>query len=235
MFKWFCALTSWQRYLAVSVLSFPLALGIRLLLQQVLPEDLAGEAIAVVRAKKDQPLSDSLTRILADDAFVPHPSRAHPLLGKRAPDFTLPDHTLKPVSLAELQGQGPVILVFYYGYYCGHCVAQLFALNEDLKLFEELGVHVVAVSPDTPEATAKQLAKYGEFSFPLLSDRDHQVAQAYGMFEPATAQEPERQAHATFLIGKGGDVFWLEYGAEPFLDNKTLLHVLARHLKISPR
>jgi AhpC/TSA family len=38
-------------------------------------------------------------------------------VGERAPDFTLPDATGRPVSLAEYRGKKPVVLVFYRGYW----------------------------------------------------------------------------------------------------------------------
>jgi hypothetical protein len=38
-------------------------------------------------------------------------------VGERPPDFTLPDATGRPVSLAEFRGQKPVVLVFYRGYW----------------------------------------------------------------------------------------------------------------------
>jgi peroxiredoxin len=38
-------------------------------------------------------------------------------LGERAPDFTLPDATGRPVSLAEYRGRKPVVIVFYRGYW----------------------------------------------------------------------------------------------------------------------
>jgi hypothetical protein len=38
-------------------------------------------------------------------------------IGQRAPDFTLPDATGKPVTLADYRGVKPVVLVFYRGYW----------------------------------------------------------------------------------------------------------------------
>jgi AhpC/TSA family protein len=36
-------------------------------------------------------------------------------VGERAPDFTLPDQSGRPVSLAGLLARGPVVLSFYRG------------------------------------------------------------------------------------------------------------------------
>src|SRR5262249_35046482 len=132
------------------------------------------------------------------------------------------------VSLGGLRGQGPVVLVFYYGYSCSHCVAQLFGVDEDLRLFEELGVRLVAVSADPPELTAEQCATNGRFRFPLLSDPGNRVAEAFGVYQPAAEGRPEKLVHATFLIGGDGRMLWAYRGPQPFLDNKTLLMQIAR-------
>jgi peroxiredoxin len=227
LWAWFAALASWQRYLLVTVLSFPLALGIREVLIQILPEDLAAGAIAVVRKEKEQPLSEPLTHILADSSFAPRPSQSHPLLGQAAPEFALQDCDGRTVRLAELRDRGPVVVIFYYGYYCPHCVSQLFGVNEDVSLFNELGVHIVALSCDPPEATAKQFKKYGRFHFDVLSDPGYKVAGAYGVYHSETPDKPESLVHGTFLVGRDGRIFWVNTGDEPFLDNKTLLRQLA--------
>ncbi len=218
----------WQRYLAILALSFPLALGLREALSWVLPADLAASAKAYVRGKDKRPLSEPLARLLADPDHPDVPTQPHPLLGKQAIAFDLLDHTGSPRQIGLLLGNKPVVLVFYYGYHCPHCVAQLFALNEDVSLFRELGGEVVAVSADPPEKTASQMARHGGFHFAVLSDPDNRVAQTYGVYKPAAGEEPESLAHATFLIGADGAVAWVNLGSEPFLDNKTLLRRLAR-------
>jgi peroxiredoxin len=222
-------LPRWQLYSAVLVLSFPLALGIRLILQKVIPENLARGAIAYVREENKQPLSEPLVRIFADTDYPAKPAQPHPLLDKRALDFTLFDDQHNEIRLDELWQRGPAVLVFYYGYHCSHCVAQLFSLDEDINLFNELGARVVAISADPPEMTAKRFAEYGRFHFTVLSDPDHRVGRMYGVYEPPSADQPERKAHATFLIDRNGRVFWVNYGPKPFVDNKTLL------LKLGPR
>jgi peroxiredoxin len=202
-------------------------------LQQVLPENFAREAVAIVREEKERPLSEPLARILADPDFVPQLTQPHPLLGCDAVDFTLVDDEFNEVNLARLTRKGPVVLVFYYGYRCSHCVAQLFGLNEDIERFHELGAQVVAVSSDLPDLTADRFKEYGRFAFPVLSDPDHRVAEAYGVFQGEGPDgRPQQLAHATFLLGANGRIFWVNYGPKPFLDNKTLLVELARNAKV---
>lgn len=217
----------WQRYALVLALSFPFAFGLRAALQRILARDVATNAVAYLRDKDKQPLSEPLSALLRDPGRVPTPSQPHALLGRAAPDFALPDDRGRVVRLSDLLREGPVVLVFYLGYGCTHCVAQLFALDEDLRLFEELGARVVAVSPDAPETTAERFREYGRFDFPTLSDADHGAAGAYGVHLPASGDEPERLLHGTFLLDGAGRVLWANTGAEPFLDNRTLLLELA--------
>jgi peroxiredoxin len=192
------------------------------------PRDLAGEAQEYLRARKLAPLSGPLAKLLADpDTFLVR-TQAHPLLGKPAPEFELSDPDGVPHKLADLRAGGPVVLVFYYGYHCNHCVSQLFDLNEEIERFRELGAEVAAVSADPPELTKKRYARYGAFNFPVLSDPGKKVAQAYGVYTPATAGQEESLDHGTFVIGRDGVIRWAMQGDEPFNGSRTLLYEAAR-------
>ena len=197
---------------------------------------LANDAKAYLRSEKTRPLVEPLHEILSDAKFVPKESQPHELLGKTAPDFELPDDGGVLVSLKALLNEGPVVLVFYYGYHCNHCVGQLFGLNEDLPRFVEMGTQVVAISGDPVDLTAKRFAEYGRFYFPVLSDKDNRVAQQFGVFQSEADGKPEMQLHGTFVINSDGMVLWANTGNKPFLDNQTLLTVIARqHDLLTPR
>ena len=83
------------------------------------------------------------------------------------------------------------------------------------------------MSPDSPQDTAEQFAKYGGFDFPVVSDPDNKAAERYSTLLPAKSGRPEDQLHGTFVINREGNVIWAYRGPTPFLDNKTLLYVLA--------
>ncbi len=188
---------------------------------------IADDARAYLDASQSKKLSDELSVLLSDADFDPVPSQAHPLLGQPAPRFGLFNDRGERVWLKDYLIQGPTVVVFYYGYGCSHCVAQLFAINDDLKHFQELGANVVALSPDSPQFTAAQFAKYGRFDFSVVSDPDNKAAERYATFMPANPGRPEDQSHGTFVINREGNVIWAYRGPTPFLDNKTLLYVLA--------
>ena len=101
-------------------------------------------------------------------------------VGQTAPDFTLPDATGRPVSLASLLASGPVVLVFYRGNWCPYCNVQLRAYNQALDQFNALGATLVAVSPQTADLT-QLTAEEKELRFPVLSDVGNAVAQQYGL------------------------------------------------------
>ena len=188
----------------------------------------ADAARGYLRQHKPEPLSGPLLSLLADSSKPRVPTEPHALLGQLAPPFTLQDVDDTPTSLDDLLDRGPVVLVFYYGYSCDHCVSQLFDLNEDRGYFAELGATVVGISPDVPSHTREKYAEYGRFEFPVLSDPDHKVAMTYGVYRPAFGDINEWKCHGTFVIGRDRHVHWVNTGPQPFSGNVTLLAELSR-------
>jgi peroxiredoxin len=189
-----------------------------------LPGDLAGEAQADLDRRNYRPLSGPLEALLNDPDYKSVPTQAHPLLGQPAPDFTLSDAaTGAPWHLAEKLKDGPVVLVFYYGYICDHCVSQLFALNKDIEKFRELGATVVAVSVDPVEQTRERFKQYGAFEFAVLSDPANTTATRYGTYTPGPKNLDGNLMHGTFVIDRTGRMVWANRGDGPFTQNRTLL------------
>ena len=172
--------------------------------------------------------SDLLQELNAPGAAFRAETQSHPLLGKRAPDFTLFDQRGQEWSLQGQLERGPVVLVFYLGYACDACVSNLFELNADLERFHSLGAEAVAVSGDSADLTRRRFEEYGAFGFPVLCDPGHAVARCYGTFQPVKGSEPEKLLHGTFLIGCDGHVRWVGTGDMPFRNSKALLYELAR-------
>ena len=171
--------------------------------------------------------SGSLQEILAHPDIIP--THHHPLLGRQAPDFELADPEGKVWNLEELLDGRPVVLIFYYGYHCVHCVRQLFEVNRDLPLFREVGARVVAISADPPELTRRRFQQYGPFGFPVLSDPGNKVAQAYQVFKGRrTGTTTAFLRHGTFVIDRDGTVQWVNVGDAPFRRNPALLYQLAK-------
>src|SRR5947209_11178406 len=96
--------------------------------------------------------------------------------GDKAPAFTLLDQSGVKVKLSDFKGR-KVLVYFYPRADTPGCTAQACGLRD---VRGDVGdTAVVGISPDKPAAQAKFDAKYS-LGFPLLSDLDHAVAEAYG-------------------------------------------------------
>jgi peroxiredoxin len=100
--------------------------------------------------------------------------------GAVAPDFTLPDATGRLVALGELRRTGPVIVTFYRGGWCPYCNLELRAYQALLPEITAAGVHLVAISPETPDTSLTSVEK-AELTFSVLSDAGNAVANAFGI------------------------------------------------------
>jgi peroxiredoxin len=110
--------------------------------------------------------------------------------GDRAPGFDLPNAHGETVSSRELLARGPVVLSFYRGDWCPYCNLELKALQERVAEIEALGASLVAVSPQTRDATT-DTATRNRLTFEVLSDSGNTVAKAFGLdFELAEELRP---------------------------------------------
>ncbi|MGO4143535.1 thioredoxin-dependent thiol peroxidase [Paenarthrobacter sp. YAF11_1] len=97
--------------------------------------------------------------------------------GDVAPDFTLPDETGKSVSLSDFKGR-TTIVYFYPAASTPGCTKEACDFRDTLASLQAAGYDVVGISPDPVKALAKFAAEE-QLTFPLLSDQDHAVADAY--------------------------------------------------------
>jgi peroxiredoxin Q/BCP len=98
--------------------------------------------------------------------------------GDKAPDFALVDQHGKKVRLKDRRGRKTVVY-FYPKANTSGCTAQSCALRDAEPDLAKIGADVIGISPDQPAAQLKFDEKYG-LGFPLLSDADHAVADAWG-------------------------------------------------------
>ena len=101
-----------------------------------------------------------------------------PRVGDLAPDFRLPS-TQGEISLSQRCKRRSVLLVFYPGDETPVCTKQLCDYQDHLGVFEDLGVDVLAINPQSLESHEKFAANH-DLSFPLLCDPDKQVCRSYG-------------------------------------------------------
>jgi peroxiredoxin len=97
-----------------------------------------------------------------------------------APDFVLQNTEGQQISLYDKLNQGAVVLCFYFGSWCPYCNLELRAYQGLLPKIKALGASVLAISPQTLDASRKTALK-NALSFDILSDAGCQVARDYGI------------------------------------------------------
>src|ERR1700756_5427981 len=98
--------------------------------------------------------------------------------GEKAPEFTLLDADGKEVSLSSFRGQR-VMVYFYPAAMTPGCTKEACDFRDCIASRAAAGVRVLGISPDAPAKLAKFRDRDG-LNFPLLSDPDHKVHEAYG-------------------------------------------------------
>src|SRR6187551_1942804 len=103
-----------------------------------------------------------------------------PKSGTKAPDFNLPDANGEMVSLTQLQGNW-VVLYFYPKDDTPGCTKEACSFRDAWAKFKKRGITVLGVSPDSEASHKKFETKY-KLPFTLLADKDHVIADAYGVW-----------------------------------------------------
>jgi peroxiredoxin len=151
-----------------------------------------------------------------------------------AAEWNLPDANGQIVSLAEYRGK-PVIVLFYLGAGCVHCVEQLTRFAPLADRFAQQEIQLVAVSTEPVDQLhlSVEAASKGMGSFPirLVSDSSLDAFRAYRCYD-----DFERiPLHGTFLIDASGHVVWQDIGFEPFSDAEFMLKESERLLHPATR
>jgi peroxiredoxin Q/BCP len=100
--------------------------------------------------------------------------------GRKAPDVSLADESGKRVSLADFRGRD-VIVYFYPKDDTPGCTKEACGFRDEWKELQRAGVVVLGISADAPASHAAFAAKY-RLPFPLLSDPDRKVMEAWGAY-----------------------------------------------------
>jgi peroxiredoxin len=109
-------------------------------------------------------------------------------VGDTLVEFALPDATGHTRTLQELTENGPAVIVFYRGGWCPYCNVMLRTYQRDLlPQLSEYSARLVAISPETPDATLTTQEKH-ELTYAVLSDTGAGLAASLGItFDPAVA------------------------------------------------
>jgi len=145
-----------------------------------------------------------------------------------APDFTLPDADGNPVSLSDFRGRR-VIVYFYPAAMTPGCTTEACDFRDNLAELNGTGVAVIGISPDPVEKLA-QFRAQESLTFPLLSDPDKKVLNAYGAYGEKNnyGKVVLGVIRSTFVVDPDGKIEQAQYNV------KATGHVakLRRELKV---
>ena len=159
----------------VSVAQADSQAGYEQMRDQMLQKGASDKKAEKFSAAEKKLMQDSMAQAKKD---LPEPGLK---VGDKAPDFTLEDAFGKKVSLASVLQKGPVILVFYRGAWCPFCNLHLHVLQKNIAEFAKYNATLIAVTPQLPDESAKQI-KAKKYPFEVLSDLDDKVMKAYGLY-----------------------------------------------------
>jgi peroxiredoxin len=147
----------------------------------------------------------------------------------KAPSFKAKDQSGKMFNLQKQLKKGPVVLVFYRGYWCPFCNKHLKQLEDSLALITRKGATLVTVTPEKPESVAKTVAKT-KVSYPVLYDQGLKIMKSYDVaFALDTATVTKYKGYgidleatngsnganlpvpAVYIIKPGGKISWLYF------------------------
>ena len=100
--------------------------------------------------------------------------------GQKAPDFKLFSSELKEISLEDYKGK-KLVIHFFPMAFTGVCTTQLCTMRDTFGYYSDMDTEVVAISVDSPFTLAK-FKEENHYQFPLLSDFNKEVSQAYGTY-----------------------------------------------------
>ncbi len=126
--------------------------------------------------------------------------------GKKAPAFKMKASGGREVSSAALKGK-PYLIYFYPKADTPGCTKQACGVQEALPALGKIGIEVIGVSPDPMAPIEKFAKKYG-LDFPLASDEDHKVAEAYGVWVQKSMYGKTYMGmeRSSFLVGADGKI-----------------------------
>jgi peroxiredoxin Q/BCP len=135
--------------------------------------------------------------------------------GDTNPGFALPDATGAVVRPEDFAGRR-LIVYFYPAAFTPGCTTEACDFRDNLASLQAAGAAVVGISPDSVQRLA-EWAEAEQLQFPLLSDEDHSVAEAWGAWGTKVVGGEERVGliRSTFVLAPDGTVESAEYHVDP--------------------
>ncbi len=146
--------------------------------------------------------------------------------GMQAPDFSLLDENGITRKLSDYQGS-PVVLYFYPKDDTPGCTTEACNFRNDYSAYQQAGVTILGVSPDTVKKHVKFKEKY-HLPFTLLADTNHAVCELYGVWgrKKLMGREYDGVLRTTYLIGSNGEIIKIFKDVKPSEHSMEVLQVL---------
>jgi cytochrome c biogenesis protein CcmG/thiol:disulfide interchange protein DsbE len=119
---------------------------------------------------------------------------ASPLVGRMAPNFTLPQLNGPPVTLSKLRGQ--IVVINFWASWCAECKVEQAALVQTWQQFQDSGVVVLGVDFEDETSAARSYVSSADMTYPVVEDANSNTALAYGL----------RGVPETFVVNQTGRI-----------------------------
>ena len=148
------------------------------------------------------------------------------LEGIKAPDFTLSDETGVSRKLSDFLGR-PVVLYFYPKDDTPGCTTEACNFRDGYSRYQQAGVVILGVSPDSPKKHMKFKEKYN-LPFTLLADEGHKVCELYGVWgrKKLMGREYDGVLRTTFLIDSQSKILKVFQNVKPDGHSEQVLAAL---------
>ncbi len=137
--------------------------------------------------------------------------------GSKAPDFTLKTKNaegLQDVTLSDNFGKKKTVLLFFPLAFTSVCMQEMCDVSAGIAAYNDLNATVYGISIDSPFAQ-EQMAKVDKLQFPLLSDFNKEVSEAYDVLYADLLGFKGVSKRSAFVIDETGVILYSESSEDP--------------------
>ena len=137
--------------------------------------------------------------------------------GTKAPDFTLKTKNaegLQDVTLSDNFGKKKTVLLFFPLAFASVCMQEMCDVSAGIAAYNDLNATVYGISIDSPFAQ-EQMAKVDKLQFPLLSDFNKEVSEAYDVLYADLLGFKGVSKRSAFVIDETGVILYSESSEDP--------------------
>ena len=149
------------------------------------------------------------------------------LIGKKIPEFSLPNSRGETISISDLQGEKNVLIVLFRGIQWPHCRAHAGHLGRDYDKFEEMDVYLYPILVDNIENAKKLEQKYARNKYAIFYDESKKVVKILNQQIKITKMG---RMPGLIIVDKQGIIQYAYYGdsMKDIPKNDALFEVIER-------